>query len=115
LGTIAKDKRKNVVFSCYRNGIPMALLGLAVLGVVCFVVIQRWQSRRSPRHRITSNYSKATDRIDGATQKRLMRLLNGDRAGAERLLKYARQKHPGHPESWYWQKVIYDLERDRRI
>jgi len=35
-------------------------------------------------------------------------------AGAERLVGRAMSLHPGKPENWYWEKVIWDLERDRQ-
>jgi hypothetical protein len=39
---------------------------------------------------------------------------NGDATTAERLLKQQQQKHQGQSDKWYLEKVIYDLERDRR-
>jgi hypothetical protein len=37
---------------------------------------------------------------------------------ADRSLQYqlqaARKRYPGHSEQWYLEKIIYDLERDRR-
>lgn len=47
-------------------------------------------------------------------QEKLLAMLNGDRAGAERLLRHAKQMNPGRDEDWYFDKVIYDIERDRR-
>ena len=43
---------------------------------------------------------------------RMFALVKGDWELAERLLAQARSSHPGHGEVWYWEKVIYDLERD---
>lgn len=37
-----------------------------------------------------------------------------DRDVAERLVSSARRSNPGRSEQWYWEKVIYDLNRDRR-
>ena len=45
-------------------------------------------------------------------RRRLFTLVRGDWQLAERLLKQARRSHPGQSEDWYWEKVIYDLERD---
>lgn len=47
-------------------------------------------------------------------QSRLINMLGGDRAAAERLVSDAKQSHPGMPENWYWERAIEDLERDRR-
>lgn len=40
--------------------------------------------------------------------------LTRDRATAERLLALAREYNPHRSEQWCYEKVIYDLERDRR-
>lgn len=53
--------------------------------------------------------------IPNDLQDRLMRMMSGDRAAAQRLLTHARSKYPGHLEIWYWEKVITDLERDRSL
>ncbi|MBF2003426.1 MAG: hypothetical protein IGS50_16060 [Synechococcales cyanobacterium C42_A2020_086] len=50
----------------------------------------------------------------GPLRSRLLRELRGDRGAAERLLSHARLSYPGQSEQWYYEKVIYDLERDRR-
>ena len=31
----------------------------------------------------------------------------------ERLITNLKERYPGHPEDWYLEKLIYDLERDR--
>jgi len=41
-------------------------------------------------------------------------LLQGDRAAAIRLFNYNKQKFGGKTDDWLWQKVIRDIERDRR-
>ena len=46
-------------------------------------------------------------------QKKLLRLVGDDRKIAAGLVKRLKLKHPGKPEDWYWEKAIYDLERDR--
>ncbi|MBD2183031.1 hypothetical protein H6S82_14940 [Planktothrix sp. FACHB-1355] len=45
-------------------------------------------------------------------RQRLFVLVKGDWELAERLLQQARDNNPGRSEDWYWEKVIYDLERD---
>ena len=32
----------------------------------------------------------------------------------ERYIKSLKKSHPNHPEEWYLEKIIYDLDRDRR-
>jgi tetratricopeptide (TPR) repeat protein len=46
-------------------------------------------------------------------QNRLLRMVGGYWDVALRLIDLAKQKNPGMPENWYWEKVIEDLERDR--
>ncbi|MEH2069779.1 MAG: hypothetical protein V7K47_16725 [Nostoc sp.] len=45
---------------------------------------------------------------------RLVTILQGDDAAADRLLLQQRNAYPGKQYGWYLEKVIYDLERDRR-
>ena len=47
-------------------------------------------------------------------RRRLFPLVHGDWNLAERLLDSVRKNNPSHSENWYWEKVIYDLERDHR-
>jgi outer membrane biosynthesis protein TonB len=46
-------------------------------------------------------------------EAKLVKLLNGDRAAADRLLQSARLRHPDRSEQWIVEKCIHDLERDR--
>ncbi|HBL13764.1 MAG TPA: ABC transporter ATP-binding protein [Cyanobacteria bacterium UBA11162] len=75
--------------------------------------IQRQQTgRRSTqwlRH-IEAYSSRPSEKL----QHQLFVLLQGDWKRAKRLLDSAKQNHPGFSEDWYWEKVIYDLERDRQ-
>jgi len=47
-------------------------------------------------------------------QQRLLGLVGGNMAIAQRLIDIAKQEKPNMPEVWYWQKVIFDLESDQR-
>lgn len=47
-------------------------------------------------------------------QQRLLGLVGGNMAIAQRLIDIAKQEHPNKPEVWYWQKVVFDLESDRK-
>lgn len=46
-------------------------------------------------------------------RQKLLTLVHRDLSLAELLIDSARRNNPGHSEDWYWEKVIYDLERDR--
>lgn len=63
------------------------------------------------RRRTKSPLNQST--VDSALQRRLINLLAGDEAAAERLVNRIRQNHPGMPENWYWQRAIEDTKRDR--
>jgi hypothetical protein len=41
----------------------------------------------------------------------LLILVRGQSALAERLINLEKNKHPGQSESWYLDKVVYDLRR----
>ena len=57
---------------------------------------------------------KAKYKLDNNLSKKLLTMLNGDEKVALRLLRSVRQNHPGQNYVWYQEKVIRDLERDRR-
>jgi hypothetical protein len=44
-------------------------------------------------------------------QHELLILVRGQSDTAERLINLEKIKHPGQSESWYLDKVIYDLRR----
>ncbi len=54
------------------------------------------------------------DEVNRELKSRLISLLAGDSAAAERLVNSRKQSDPGMPENWYWERVMADLERDRR-
>ncbi len=51
------------------------------------------------------------DYVSQSLKNRLFVLVKGDKNLAQRLIDLQKQKNPGHAEKWYWEKVIYDLER----
>jgi hypothetical protein len=100
------------------------LIPIINLLVVIYLVIYlieyfncRWQQFRAhnanrPRGRVSSSYRN--DPSNRALQGDLLILLKGDVRTAKRLLAQQRRKNPGQSDNWYLEKVIYDLERDRR-
>ncbi|MGM0651856.1 MAG: hypothetical protein ACQES4_03615 [Bacillota bacterium] len=54
----------------------------------------------------------------GTKRKELRQLLNLPPDSADqtidRYIASLKERHPGHDEEWYLDKVIYDLEKDRR-
>jgi hypothetical protein len=46
-------------------------------------------------------------------ERKLLKLLNGNRNTANRLIRQSQIRYPEKSADWHWEKVIYDLERDR--
>ncbi|WP_230966173.1 hypothetical protein [Nostoc sp. NZL] len=65
-----------------------------------------------PRGKVSNSYRN--DPKNRYLQSDLLILVKGDVATAKRLLVQQRRKNPGQSDNWYLEKVIYDLERDRR-
>lgn len=88
------------------------LLAIAIALGIFFGWRQR-QSGRGIRAQFTLPL-KPLASVQGQTRRQLLRLVGGNRATAERLVFQARQRYPGESEQWYWEKAIYDIQRDRR-
>lgn len=61
-----------------------------------------------------SSRSPSTSTLSRQVRYKLLQLVGDDRRIVAGLVDRLKQKHPGMPEDWYWEKAIYDLERDRR-
>ena len=62
----------------------------------------------------SSKYGSWIDRASPPLRKRLLKLLYNDRRTANRLIAGANITNPGRSVNWLTEKVIYELERDRR-
>ena len=90
-------------------GIFLVLTGGLV--IVLVLTIQQ-QQRHRPRRKI--QMAMTDTRANSLCLKtQLLHQLNGDNRAATRLLNHAKQQNPGRSETWYLEKVIFDLERDR--
>lgn len=105
------------------------LVAIAMLIYGLFLLVRRQQSPPSPRNlppepielpveapfiRRRRKLPQPSQSIaDSELQSRLIGMLAGDRAAAERLVTRIKQNHPDMPENWYWQRAIKDVERDR--
>ena len=58
--------------------------------------------------------NRSQSRDTNQLQKTLLAMVNGDRETAQRLFNYAKLNNPSRPVDWCLEKVILDLERDRR-
>ena len=104
------------------------VVAVALLIYGLFLLVKRQQSppssRRQPpepielpveepfirRKRRSPSYPSPADL---ELENRLISMLAGDRAAAERLVSRLKQNHPDMPENWYWQRAIDDVARDR--
>jgi Zn-dependent protease len=53
------------------------------------------------------------DKVHPETRKRTIAFAGYDKERIERLLNDVRRKNPDRSEQWYWEKILYDMERDR--
>ncbi len=74
---------------------------LVIIGVIFFWLIQ------SGRISVSTN----RDYIDPD----VLRAARGNKGLARRMMNQVRTKYPGKSESWYIEKVIYDLGRDHGV
>ena len=75
------------------------------------------QGRKPAPYRHVPTRNAGSDRprqvVPAQLQEKLLLLTNGDRGTATRLVEHTRRSNPRQPETWLWEKAIYDLERDR--
>jgi hypothetical protein len=86
---------------------------IAICVGLCLLLLA-WQQR----HRIQIGGSRNSIERQSRPQhpqleRKLLKLLGGNRKTAERLIQQSRLRNPDRPADWHWEKVIYDLERDR--
>jgi len=104
-------------------------VAIAILIYVLLELVKKQQSPPLPRETSPQPIEKSLEEpfvrrrrvippnrclADSELQNKLIQMLSGDRAAAERLVDRVRTNHPSRTENWYWQRAIDDLERDRR-
>ncbi|NEO29691.1 MAG: hypothetical protein F6K36_04415 [Symploca sp. SIO3C6] len=110
------------MFSIFINALAASfLLAAAGLLIYLFLVIREQRTgkfKRMPsryRYQKRKSFFKRKSPVSShRLGRRLICLLNGDVCTAERLFDHAYWRYPGQSDSWVLEKVIYDLERDRR-
>jgi uncharacterized membrane protein required for colicin V production len=89
---------------------------ILIFGTLYYVLF--WQFRRQDSESFVQEIPNWVEDSTGDSQNRmksrLVSLLSGDTAAADRLIEQAKLNYPGMPEDWYWERTIADLERDRR-
>ncbi|WP_017652006.1 hypothetical protein [Fortiea contorta] len=96
----------------------LTLLGtlslILIFGTLYYVLF--WQLRREQSRPFERGIATPIEEFsaDSYLKNTLISRLDGDIATAERLIDQAKQNYPGMPENWYCERVLDDLERDRR-
>lgn len=62
----------------------------------------------------TYKQTTSKSRINPETRRRTIILAGHDMERIERLLDSARRHQPDQEEQWYWEKILHEMERDRR-
>lgn len=89
----------------------LMIVGIVILAMVLLGDRSHF-SLKTLFRKFTSGGGK-TSRVSGETERKLLRLLNGDRRTANRLVANMQMKNPDKSAQWCWEKVIFDLQRDR--
>ena len=91
--------------------ITIGLVGAGAAGLI----LQMTKGNKSLGARIHSaDRGSWIDRTNPALRRKLLKLLYNDRQTANRLIAGASVTNPGRSTNWLAEKVIYELERDRR-
>lgn len=91
------------------------ILIFGTLYYVLFWQLRREQQSRSYESGIPNQIEEYIPGTDHSYLKNtLIARLDGDITTAERLIEQAQQSYPGMSENWYIERVLDDLERDRR-
>jgi flagellar basal body-associated protein FliL len=92
----------------------LLLLGLAVViwWLVDTVSLSSTQPKRSTSQNNRQKLPTSQNQLF-YLERELLALVNGDKALATRLLLSIRLRNPQRSKSWCYEKVIYDLKRDR--
>jgi hypothetical protein len=112
------------------TGVLLLGLAVAIWWLVDTVSLSSTQAKRSTSKNnrqklpISQNQQRSTSKNNRRKlpisqnqlfylERELLTLVNGDKALATRLLLNIRLRNPQRSKSWCYEKVIYDLKRDR--
>ncbi|AFY34909.1 hypothetical protein [Calothrix sp. PCC 7507] len=87
---------------------------ILIFGTLYYVLF--WQLRKEQSQSFETRIPTQVEEFipDSHLKNTLIARLDGDIATAERLIDQAKLNYPGMPENWYCERVLDDLERDRR-
>ena len=77
----------------------------AILTFLIYILFKEIQKQKK---------AKAPYTLNPVLNQKILTMLGGDEKVALRLLRGVRRSNPGRSYVWYQEKVIRDLERDRR-
>jgi hypothetical protein len=87
---------------------------LVVIGIVLLYCALEHFSTKSRADQIFDGWKKNSE-VDPDIRRRTIVIAGHDLERIERLLDIARRNSPDRSEQWYWEKILYDLERDRGV
>ncbi|MBO3458090.1 ABC transporter permease [Aetokthonos hydrillicola Thurmond2011] len=88
---------------------------IVIFGTLYYVLF--WEFRRNQSQSLSSGRTtlqRGEVLPDDRLRSRLIAILGGDTAAAERLIQQSKRENPDMPENWHWEKSIAELERDQR-
>ena len=95
---------------------------ILIFGTLYYVLF--WQLQREQSQSFNTGISSQSEEYissqpeeyisDNNIKQQLITRLDGDTATAERLIDQAKENYPGMADDWYVERVLDDLERDRR-
>jgi hypothetical protein len=88
---------------------------LVAIGAVLFHLFSEQIHAQSRSNANVSLDWQQQSAVHPHTKSRAIALAGHDLERIERLLTSVRRHSPDRGEQWYWEKIVHDLERDRRI
>jgi hypothetical protein len=87
---------------------------LVVIGIVLLYCALEHFSSKSRADQIFDTWKQKSE-VNPDTRRRAIVIAGHDMERIERLLEIARRNSPDRTEQWYWEKILYDMERDRGV
>ena len=86
---------------------------VSFLMYLLFLEVKKQQKGKNKYYKKQKLQFSAKNKPNTHLNRKLLMLLNGDEKAALRLINNVRKNNPGKSNTWYREKVIFDLERDR--
>ena len=89
------------------------LIIISFLMYLLFLEIKKQQKAKNKYYKKQKLQFSAKNKPNTPLNRKLLMLLNSDEKAALRLINNVKKNNPGKSNTWYREKVIFDLERDR--